>query len=305
MKLGITHHRTIMALLAGCATLAMIACSLEGDLKQWDLIDWVDIVGEGGSVLFVLAWLLLILNSRPSGMVTNLLSAGLAGIFLASWQDFLDEIILMPATARWDSWVESLLMPLGMIVLTIGLYFWHREQQALSQQWQKRERLFRNHHQLDDLLSLTNADYLREQLRHELHSNNPIPPVLLMLDIDQFNSRSREIGFQESDRLLRATSELLLLNLRPQDLLCRYAGDRFAILLPSTDNKTAQQLGSDLQNSLSHCVMKTAQGERILQTASIVVCTAQADDNVDTFLARANQQLTLCKQQRTAIYRAA
>ena len=40
-------------------------------------------------------------------------------------------------------------MPVGMILLTLGIYHWHREQLAINGQMEKRERLFREHRLFD------------------------------------------------------------------------------------------------------------------------------------------------------------
>jgi len=48
-----------------------------------------------------------------------------------------------------------------------------------------------------------------------------------------FSFVNRQYGIVEGDRILREIAHLLLMNIRKTDLVCRYAGDRFVILLPN------------------------------------------------------------------------
>lgn len=197
-------------------------------LAQWNPMD---IAGEGGTALLAAVWCLIVLNSRPDGRVTRLLAGGLACIMLGSWADCLDEAIDVDQRALWDNALEALL-PLGMLVLTVGLYFWRQEQATLAEHMRKRERLFRNHRPFDRITQLADAAYLREQLRLESRRNGSQDCVLVLFDIDGFHRINREHGHAEGDRVLQAVAHMLLLNLRNDDLLCRYAGDRFAVLMP-------------------------------------------------------------------------
>src|SRR5690606_12055740 len=119
---------------------------------------------EGGSALLVLLWIGLLLKSRPAGRVTNLLFCGLACLFFSLWMDSVDEFVQLPASANWDKWLESGPMPVGFILMTLGIYHWHREQLAISAQMEKRERLFREHRLFDKLTPLGGAEYLRLQV---------------------------------------------------------------------------------------------------------------------------------------------
>ncbi len=120
----------------------------------------------------------------------------------------------------------------------------------LTEHLQKRERLFRDHRSFDHLTQVADADYLREQLRIEFDRGTGDCSVM-MLDIDSFHLINRDFGQREGDRVLQAVTHLLLLNLRSTDLLCRYAGDRFAVLMPHTRADTAQALGHHLRRAVA------------------------------------------------------
>ena len=142
-------HRWKLALLllaANAGLLLHLACGEVKSVSEWV---WLDIIGEGGSALLALVWLGLVLKSRPAGRVTNYLALGLSGIFFSWWIDSLDEFIRLPDSITWDHWLESGPMPVGLILLTIGIYHWHREQLAISAQMEKREKLFREHRLID------------------------------------------------------------------------------------------------------------------------------------------------------------
>ena len=168
-------HRLKLAALLLAANAALLLHLGAGDLKPMSDWVWLDILGEGGSALLCLVWLGLVLKSRPAGRVTNFLALGLGLVFLSWWVDALDEFILLPDSISWDHWLESAPMPLGLVLLTLGIYHWHREQLAISAQMEKRERLFREHLLFDKLTPLNTADYLRRQLQQSL-AEATIPP---------------------------------------------------------------------------------------------------------------------------------
>lgn len=291
-------HRLKLAALLLAANAALLLHLGAGDLKPMSDWVWLDILGEGGSALLCLVWLGLVLKSRPAGRVTNFLALGLGLVFLSWWVDALDEFILLPDAISWDHWLESAPMPLGLLLLTLGIYHWHREQLAISAQMEKRERLFREHLLFDKLTPLNTADYLRRQLQQSLVEarTEQQPLSLVILDLDDFSQINRLHGHAEGDRVLQALTQLLLLNLRHRDLLCRLAGDRFVVLLPNTGAREAQLLAEELRLAVAHLAYKArAHGERLQLQASTAAVMALQDD-ADGLLQRLNLALAKAKQ---------
>lgn len=298
MVAGLLSFHIKLLILAIAANLGLQIYLAVGEPKFWHEIDWLDVIAEGGAAALCLVWLWLMLHSRPGGRVTNLLTMGLGCVFFSWWMDCLDEFIRLPENSNWGTWLESAPMPVGLILLTIGLYHWHHEQKAISAQMAKRERLFREHKLFDKLTPLGGADYLRRQLSLSLEQakQNQQPLSLIAVDLDNFNAINRRNGQQEGDLVLQTVSQLLLLNIRQQDLLCRLAGDRFVVLLPNTGEHQAEQIARELQMAVAHLAYRTRQGERLSLTASVAVTMAMQEAGADSLLKRLNQLMASAKQ---------
>ena len=268
-------HRTTII----CCTLALIGLFLlyanAGQTKTQ--FNWIDIASEAGVAAFAGMWLWLVLSSRPAGRVTRWLSIGLSGIMLAAWVDCMDEFFAVGKGQLWNHLLEGGLNLAGLASLTLGLFYWRGEQFLLNAHLQKRERLFRNHRPFDQVTQLADADYLRQQLTQ--CQNEALAASLVMLDINQFHLINRNFGQVEGDRVLHAISHLLLLNLRNQDLLCRYAGDRFAILMPNLNPLQAQLSCQQLCQALCHFQHHAEQGV-IRLSARYAVCPVPLQGDV-------------------------
>lgn len=178
---------TILGSLAIFAVSGLYLYLLAGDIKIWQSIKWLDVVAEGGTTILALFWLVLLLRSRPDGRVTLLLALGLSCFVFSWWMDFLDEFFKIPDGVFWDNWLESFPIPVGLVLLTFGIFHWHKEELAISAQMVKRERVFREHRLFDALIPLGGADYLREQVKLALKearsSQQPVSLVALILII--------------------------------------------------------------------------------------------------------------------------
>lgn len=285
-------HRFALSIMLLAAGLCLLIFGSLGEPKPSDDWNWMDIFGEGGTALMSALWSLLILGSRPSGRVTSLLAGGLAAIMLGAWVDCLDEFFAIPKHHIWDNWLESLLTPGGMLTLTAGLYFWRQEQFSLNDHMRKRERLFREHRSFDRITQLADAEYLRRQIRLEQTRSPDCPCALILLDVNQFHQINRQYGQREGDRVLQAISHLLLLNLRADDLLCRYAGDRFAVLMPATGQEAASRMAHHLQSAVRQLAHHTQDGSERLQV-TVRIASAAADLDADRLLIQLNAALEL------------
>lgn len=98
---------------------------------------------------------------------------------------------------------------------------------------------------------------------------------------------NREHGYGEGDRVLQSVSQLLILNVRDSDLICRLAGDRFVALLPATEPARAQLIADELVQavaSYAHKILQT--GERLQLAATAVVVTPLREESVDALVER-------------------
>ncbi|UTF59589.1 GGDEF domain-containing protein [Gilvimarinus sp. DA14] len=292
-------HKWKLLAIALATNLTILLTLAVGEIKLWQEIDWLDIVGESGVCLLTALWLAFTLNSRPKGSVTSLLALGLGLIFIGSFQDLMDEVVAIPDASPWRGSIESVLMPIGLIVLTLALYHWHKEQLVFSQERRRKEQNMRDYRLQDQLTGLGDARFLNQQLEEQMQHCRELqqPLTLVLLDLDQFDVINRRFGHAEGDRLLKELTEVLLLNLRRCDLLCRYAGDRFAVVLPGAGEQLATQLCAQLQDAVSHFAYKTAQGESVYHSAS-AGCATDSGHSAQALIEQATQRLLAAKDKR-------
>ena len=282
-------HLNKILLMVSLITLSALVSLSIGETKEWAQVDWLDVAGEGGSAIALAVWMIFILGSRPQGYVTDLLTFGLGLMFLAFWQDALDEFIHLPNTILWNQ-IESITLPIGIMLLTYGLYHWQQEQLALYQQLRKREQLFREHRSFDQLTLTGRVEYLIKQLKNHQQLGAQQSLVFLMLDINNFSQFNRTFGQIQGDRLLLEISETVLLNLRQDDLICRYAGDRFAIILPNTSLTQGRQMAAELKRAIHHFGFKVPQSANSqFQSLSIGCVHWQLDEGSSHYLEQPEQ----------------
>ncbi len=103
----------------------------------------------------------------------------------------------------------------------------------------------------DSLTGIYNRRHLEELTQRELSraERNDQPLALLMLDIDRFKTINDTAGHATGDNVLVRLVEVVTAELRTHDLLGRFGGDEFVLLLPDTTRGEAHEVGQRLRQA--------------------------------------------------------
>lgn len=122
------------------------------------------------------------------------------------------------------------------------------------------------------------------------------PISLLMIDIDHFKRINDSFGHDAGDRVLIEVANVFSQNCREEDLVCRYGGEEFIILLENKDEQPTLEFASRLKKIIQEMSV-SEQGEVIRFSISVGVATGSALElnSIETFISHADQALYQAK----------
>lgn len=107
---------------------------------------------------------------------------------------------------------------------------------------------------IDALTGLYNRRFFNETLNREWERGrrDQTRLAMIMIDVDHFKDCNDNYGHLHGDDVLKQVAEIIQNNvLRGVDLVCRYGGEEFVVLLPETNIESAQQIAEKLRQSVA------------------------------------------------------
>lgn len=148
--------------------------------------------------------------------------------------------------------------------------------------------------------------YHLERLREEMQRARRYRHSLsaIMLDIDNFHKVNETLSADTGDRVLTAVVDIVKHTIRTVDIIARYSGDRFLVILPNTNKREAVELAERIRRSIrarTRRIPGISQG--VTATVAVNQC-GQGDSSIE-FLKLLEGQLLRGKQTaRDAVYTA-
>ncbi|RJG02712.1 GGDEF domain-containing protein [Noviherbaspirillum sedimenti] len=151
--------------------------------------------------------------------------------------------------------------------------------------------------QTDVLTDLPNRRYMLERLEAEnsRYRRHQRPYAILYGDVDDFKQINDRYGHQAGDEALCAIAQALRANLRQHDVVCRWGGEEFLVLLPETGADIALEVAEKLRAAIAAVDFRPADGAHRL-TMSFGLHTVLCQDSVDHFIQQADRKLYHAKQ---------
>jgi len=130
----------------------------------------------------------------------------------------------------------------------------------------------------DQLTSLFNHRYLQERLVEEFTRamRHSYPLSCILLDLDQFRRINETLGYAMGDEILKESAQILQESSRLSDLIARFGGEEFALLLPHVDYQGALEFGERLRSRFAgHTFL--VDSHRIPMTVSMGIASFPED----------------------------
>jgi diguanylate cyclase (GGDEF)-like protein/excisionase family DNA binding protein len=148
----------------------------------------------------------------------------------------------------------------------------------------------------DDLTGLLNHGTLQRWLARSVEAGEPFS--LIMLDLDEFKGVNDKLGHQAGDRFLRDIAAAITHAGRESDLVFRYGGDEFVVLLPSTDAAGARLVATRIARAVNGVGRDEWRREDIRIGASIGFSAFPEDgDTAESILLAADRACFVAKRR--------
>ena len=266
-------------------------------------------------VLFIVLVFALLSGSikhfYSEGITGKLMIFGILALFSALLVDMLSAHGVIPWIGRAGQW--------GLVLFSLAslmVYFvrdWQQQQALTSLTHELESQVCIRTAQLEEsqneLEKLAREDYLTKLLNRRAFTEQAITEVanavrhqrpisLLLFDLDHFKDVNDQYGHAAGDKILKEVAAVAREICRHGELICRYGGEEFVILLHATDAHHASLLAKRLHNALKDIIVDE-KGEQIKISASFGLISidckessnAPPQDIVDSLLSYADKMM--------------
>jgi len=159
----------------------------------------------------------------------------------------------------------------------------------------------------DRLTGLANREaFLRrvdERLAQQGESADPRPFAILFIDLNDFKNINDSFGHDVGDKVLQEIAQRMLTGLRSRDLVARYAGDEFVVMLDAVNNRPdAERARSNIEQLLGAPLQSIDPAARVARAGASVGLAMYPDDgqDVESLVQRSDADMYRRKQARQA-----
>lgn len=155
-------------------------------------------------------------------------------------------------------------------------------------------RLYRQAHR-DPLTGLANRRSIINFLVREVEYSRTIdsPLSVVLMDLDKFKRINDDYGHAVGDEVLCSFSRLMIDQSRAEDLVGRYGGEEFLMILSSTSSSSAHQIAERLRQSCTNLTLESNTDIRF--TTSAGVATLQSGETIEEMMKRVDDALYMAK----------
>ena len=152
----------------------------------------------------------------------------------------------------------------------------------------------------DPMTNLYNRRYFSELATTvvKLAKRSKLIYSIIMIDIDKFKSINDTYGHAIGDDVIVALAKLLKHNIRESDIVCRWGGEEFIILLPQTEQDGALMIAEKLRKTVETLSVTVRNNKKIYFTISLGVATSDSDNctDIENVINNADKALYLAKE---------
>lgn len=153
------------------------------------------------------------------------------------------------------------------------------------------QRKYQRYASTDALTGLHNRGWLDDAFDREVKRSerDELPLSMIMIDVDDFKNYNDTYGHLAGDKVLVTVAEAIRNPLRPNDLVARFGGEEFAVLLPETTVKNAKIIAERLRENVSTADPGSLEGQLLPKvTISLGIAARQPGYTLDMMIAAAD-----------------
>lgn len=156
----------------------------------------------------------------------------------------------------------------------------------------------RQHASTDKLTELYNRSYLDFFLENQIEAANKTkhPISTVMVDLDHFKEINDNHGHIAGDQVLSIFAQVVLKCIRKTDIIARYGGDEFVVVLPDTDTKTAHVIAERIRCDVADAYIPPIDGD--------IIPSISCSVGISTYPVHCDSKYSLIRTSDIALYKA-
>jgi diguanylate cyclase (GGDEF)-like protein len=255
----------------------------------------VRLVMLGGALIFVP---LLYRWAGGKARTFIVLAAGILFLIFAESRLLIGVSVSGKLLSSRVAWNSVYIHAIGYLAVILGVIYWVRDIQQARYELTRDNVNLKQAATTDFLTELVNRRYATLHLKRELSlaRRSGVPLGFVMMDLDHFKRVNDTHGHQAGDAVLAHAGKVLKRRMRASDIVVRYGGEEFLVVLPGADLASTAKVANDLRQTIETSPA-TIGSQELPVTASFGAAVVQPGGNisVDDIIKRADEALYAAK----------